>query len=179
MIMLDRDHLGVLDIRAARNAFGRQLHSFETDLEIDGIAGGPVHAVFIRAPWVAEHGPGVAVLARGRWSPGRGPSGQVLAIAFHPELSGETPHARAAARPRLRRVPRRSRRRAALLGGCVRSSRSKAVPVEPEGVVGSARGRRLARSVTSSPGPSGGGSPDRAGRDSQVATREQRDPGHA
>ena len=50
MIMLDRDHLGVLDIRAERNAFGRQLRSFEADLEFAGLAGGPVHAVFIRAP---------------------------------------------------------------------------------------------------------------------------------
>ena len=56
--MLDRDHLGVLDIVARRNAFGRQLRSFEADLDVDGVAGGPVHAVFIRAPWVAERGPG-------------------------------------------------------------------------------------------------------------------------
>ena len=59
MIMLDRDHLGILDVLAERNAFGRQLHSFEADLEVDGVEGGPVHAVFIRAPWVAEHGPEV------------------------------------------------------------------------------------------------------------------------
>src|SRR5205085_5989067 len=56
MIMLDRDHLGLLDVATRRNAFGRQLRSFETDLELEGLEGGPVHAVFIRAPWVAEHG---------------------------------------------------------------------------------------------------------------------------
>ncbi len=63
MIMLDRDHLGVLDIATERNAFGRQLRSFEADLDLRGLEGGPVHAVFIRAPWVTEHGPGVDVLA--------------------------------------------------------------------------------------------------------------------
>ena len=47
-----------MDMRAQRNAFGRQLHSFEADLEIAGIDGGPLRAVFIRAPWIAEHGPG-------------------------------------------------------------------------------------------------------------------------
>ena len=56
MIMLDRDHLGVLDLRCERNAFGRQVRSFETDLELDGQT---VHAVFIRAPWIAEAGPGL------------------------------------------------------------------------------------------------------------------------
>jgi 5'-phosphate synthase pdxT subunit len=58
MIILDREHLGILDIVAQRNAFGRQLRSFESDLDIPGVPGGPVHAVFIRAPWVAEAGPG-------------------------------------------------------------------------------------------------------------------------
>src|SRR5437868_8760884 len=64
MIMLDRDHLDVLDIATRRNAFGRQLNSFEADLDVTGMDGGPVHAVFIRAPWVAEHGPSVEVLSR-------------------------------------------------------------------------------------------------------------------
>ena len=90
MIMLDRDHLGVLDIRTSRNAFGRQLHSFETDLEIDGLAGGPVHAVFIRAPYVAEHGDGVDVLSAIDEHPVAIRQGNVLAVAFHPELAGET-----------------------------------------------------------------------------------------
>ena len=76
MIMLDRDHLGVLDIRTQRNAFGRQLRSFEADLELAGIDGGPVHAVFIRAPWVAEHGPAVEVLGEIDEHPGRDQAGQ-------------------------------------------------------------------------------------------------------
>ena len=63
MIMLDRDHLNVLDILAQRNAFGRQLRSFEADLDVTDVSGGPVHAVFIRAPWVADAGEGVEVLA--------------------------------------------------------------------------------------------------------------------
>jgi 5'-phosphate synthase pdxT subunit len=89
MIMLDRDHLGVLDILARRNAFGRQLHSFEADLEIDGVAGEPVHAVFIRAPWVAEHGSEVEVLASVDGHPVAIRQGRVLALSFHPELTGE------------------------------------------------------------------------------------------
>ena len=90
MIMLDRDHLGLLDIRAERNAFGRQLRSFEADLEFDGLSGGPVHAVFIRAPWVAERGPGVEVLASVDSHPVAVRQGNVVAVSFHPELSGET-----------------------------------------------------------------------------------------
>src|SRR5947209_3800908 len=62
LIMLDRDHLGLLDVRAERNAFGRQLRSFEADVELSNVDGGPVHGVFIRAPWVAEYGDGVEVL---------------------------------------------------------------------------------------------------------------------
>jgi 5'-phosphate synthase pdxT subunit len=90
MIVLDRAHLGVLDIVAKRNAFGRQLRSFESDLDVTGISDGPVHAVFIRAPWVAEHGPEVQVLAAidGRAVAVR--HGNVIAVAFHPELTGET-----------------------------------------------------------------------------------------
>jgi 5'-phosphate synthase pdxT subunit len=90
MIMLDRSHLGALDIEARRNAFGRQLHSFEADLQIAGIDGGPVHAVFIRAPWVAETGPGVAVLAEVEGHPVAVREGNVIAVSFHPELNGET-----------------------------------------------------------------------------------------
>jgi pyridoxal 5'-phosphate synthase pdxT subunit len=87
LIMLDRDHLGVLDLRAERNAFGRQVRSFEADLDVDG---DPVHAVFIRAPWVAEHGPGIEVLADVDGHPVAVRQGDVLAVSFHPELSGET-----------------------------------------------------------------------------------------
>jgi 5'-phosphate synthase pdxT subunit len=90
MIMLDRDHLGVLDIRTSRNAFGRQLHSFEADLDLSGVPGGPIRAVFIRAPWVAEHGPAVEVLGCVDDHPVAIREGTVLAVAFHPELTGET-----------------------------------------------------------------------------------------
>lgn len=90
LIMLDRDHLGVLDILARRNAFGRQLRSFEADLDIDGVAGDPVRAIFIRAPWVAETGDGVEVLAEVDGHPVAVRQGNVLAVSFHPELTGET-----------------------------------------------------------------------------------------
>jgi 5'-phosphate synthase pdxT subunit len=89
MIILDRDHLGILDIVAQRNAFGRQLRSFEADLAIPGVPGGPVHAVFIRAPWVAQAGPGVETLAEVDGHPVAVRQGNILAISFHPELSGE------------------------------------------------------------------------------------------
>ncbi len=90
MIMLDRTHLGVLDIEARRNAFGRQLHSFEADLDVTGVPGGPVHAVFIRAPWVAETGPEVEVLAEVEGHPVAVRQGNVIAVSFHPELTGES-----------------------------------------------------------------------------------------
>jgi pyridoxal 5'-phosphate synthase pdxT subunit len=90
MIMLDRAHLGVLDIEARRNAFGRQLHSFEADLDIAGIKGEPVRAIFIRAPWVAETGEAVEVLAEVDGHPVAVRQGNVIAVSFHPELTGET-----------------------------------------------------------------------------------------
>jgi 5'-phosphate synthase pdxT subunit len=90
LIMLDRDHLGLMDLRAQRNAFGRQVRSFEADLDVVGIAGPPVRAIFIRAPWVAEHGEAVEVLAAVDGHPVAVREGNRLAIAFHPELSGET-----------------------------------------------------------------------------------------
>jgi 5'-phosphate synthase pdxT subunit len=86
MIMLDRDHLGVLDIEVRRNAFGRQLASFETDLMFEGA---PLHAVFIRAPWVEEAGPEVEVLAEVDGHPVAVRQGNILAVAFHPELTDE------------------------------------------------------------------------------------------
>lgn len=88
LIMLDRDHLGILDVRAERNAFGRQVHSFEEDLDL-GFPDGPVRAVFIRAPWVAEHGEDVEVLAAVDGHPVAARQGRVLAISFHPEISGD------------------------------------------------------------------------------------------
>ncbi|MBV9918814.1 MAG: pyridoxal 5'-phosphate synthase glutaminase subunit PdxT [Solirubrobacterales bacterium] len=89
MIMLDRDHLGLLDVRAERNAFGRQLRSFEADIELNGIDGGPLRAVFIRAPWISERGEGVSVLAELDGHPVAVRQGNVIAVAFHPELAGE------------------------------------------------------------------------------------------
>ena len=89
MIMLDRAHLGILDVLALRNAFGRQLHSFEADFEVAGVAGGPVHAIFIRAPWIAEHGDDVEVLAEVDGHPVAVRAGKVVALSFHPELTGE------------------------------------------------------------------------------------------
>lgn len=85
LIILDRHHLGLLDLTARRNAFGRQLNSFEADLELDGL--GPLRAVFIRAPWVDEHGPDVEVLAAIDGHPVAVRQGNVLAVAFHPELT--------------------------------------------------------------------------------------------
>jgi 5'-phosphate synthase pdxT subunit len=89
LIMLDRAHLGLMDILAERNAFGRQVRSFEADLEIAGLSGGPVHGLFIRAPWIAEHGPGVEILADVDGHAIAAREGQILAIAFHSELGDD------------------------------------------------------------------------------------------
>lgn len=89
--------LGGLDVTVRRNAFGRQVDSFETDLVVEGVpdsATSPVHAVFIRAPWVEEAGPGTQVLA----AVGSGPAAgrivavrerDVMATSFHPEITGD------------------------------------------------------------------------------------------
>ncbi len=90
MIMLDREHLGIADWRCARNAFGRQIRSFEADLRIPGIAGPPVRAVFIRAPWIAEHGDAVEVLASVDGHPVAARQDNLLVLSFHPEIAGET-----------------------------------------------------------------------------------------
>jgi 5'-phosphate synthase pdxT subunit len=89
LILLDREHLGLMDMVAERNAFGRQLHSFEEDLEFPDVAGGPVRAVFIRAPWIASHGPDVEVLASVDGHPVAARQGSLLAISFHPELGDD------------------------------------------------------------------------------------------
>jgi 5'-phosphate synthase pdxT subunit len=89
LIMLDRDHLGLLDVTARRNAFGRQRQSFEADLDVRGFNGGPLRAVFIRAPWVDEAGDGVEVLAEVDGHPVAVRQDNVLAVAFHPEIAGE------------------------------------------------------------------------------------------
>jgi pyridoxal 5'-phosphate synthase pdxT subunit len=89
MIVLDREHLGLADIRAARNAFGRQVHSFEADLDI-GHGDEPVRAVFIRAPWIEEAGPDVEILAEVDGHPVLARDGRILVAAFHPELTDDT-----------------------------------------------------------------------------------------
>jgi 5'-phosphate synthase pdxT subunit len=90
MIVLDRSHLGLLDIDAERNAFGRQRQSFEHDLEVAGLGPEPLRAVFIRAPWVAEHGADVEVLAEFDGHPVVVRQGRILACSFHPELTDDT-----------------------------------------------------------------------------------------
>ena len=81
--------LGVLDVRVRRNAFGRQVASFEAEVDVKGVDGGPVSGAFIRAPWVAETGPEVEVLAEVDGKVVAVRQGNLLATAFHPELSGE------------------------------------------------------------------------------------------
>jgi pyridoxal 5'-phosphate synthase pdxT subunit len=89
MIMLDRAHLGVMDTVCERNAFGRQVRSFEADLDLPGIDGPPVRAVFIRAPWIAEAGEGVEVLAEIDGHVVAAREGRNLVVSFHPEIAGE------------------------------------------------------------------------------------------
>jgi pyridoxal 5'-phosphate synthase pdxT subunit len=86
LIMLDSEHLGLMDMRAERNAFGRQVKSFEADIALVGLDGGPIHGVFIRAPWIAEHGPGVEILGEVDGHPIAARQGDLLAVAFHSEL---------------------------------------------------------------------------------------------
>ena len=90
MILCDRDHLGLLDATTRRNAFGRQLASFEADLEMEGIGPEPLRAVFIRAPWIESHGAGVDVLASLDGHPVAVREGPIVACAFHPELTDDS-----------------------------------------------------------------------------------------
>ena len=90
----DQVGIGGLDITVRRNAFGRQVESFEEDLVFDGLDDGPVHAVFIRAPWVEELGADVVPLARISDGAAAGKvvavrQGPLLATSFHPELTGD------------------------------------------------------------------------------------------
>jgi len=99
----DQVHLDAIDIAVRRNAFGRQSESFETELDVKGLVGGPMHAVFIRAPYVEEIGPGVEVLATVQFHDYRAGEevsevrdrpvvcrqGSVTTAAFHPELTGD------------------------------------------------------------------------------------------
>jgi pyridoxal 5'-phosphate synthase pdxT subunit len=89
MILLDRRHLGLLDLEVSRNAYGRQVASFEADLVLDGDEE-PLRGVFIRAPRVADAGPDVEVLAELDGEPVLLREGRVLVAAFHPELTGDT-----------------------------------------------------------------------------------------
>jgi 5'-phosphate synthase pdxT subunit len=90
----DQQNLAGIEMAVRRNAFGRQVDSFEAPVEIDHIDGGPFHAVFIRAPWVESVGDGVEVLGRVASGPAAGRivavrQGYLLATAFHPELTGD------------------------------------------------------------------------------------------
>ncbi len=81
--------LGVLDVRVRRNAFGRQVASFEAEFDVKGLDGGPMTAAFIRAPWVSEAGPDVDVLAEVDGHVVAVRQDRLLATSFHPELTGE------------------------------------------------------------------------------------------
>jgi pyridoxal 5'-phosphate synthase pdxT subunit len=89
LIVLDRAHLGLIDIDARRNAFGRQLHSFEADVAIRGLGDEPVRAVFIRAPWIEMAGEGVDVLAEVEGHPVVARQRNILVAAFHPEMTDD------------------------------------------------------------------------------------------
>jgi 5'-phosphate synthase pdxT subunit len=91
----DQETIGGLDVTVLRNAFGRQVDSFEADLDIPAFGAEPMHAVFIRAPWVEEAGPEVEVLGAVPSGPAAGKivavrQGHLLATSFHPELTGDT-----------------------------------------------------------------------------------------
>jgi 5'-phosphate synthase pdxT subunit len=91
----DQRTIGGLDVTVRRNAFGRQVDSFESAVDLAGVAGGPLHALFIRAPWVEQAGPGVEVLGRVVGGPADGKivavrQGRLVATSFHPELTGDT-----------------------------------------------------------------------------------------
>ena len=90
----DQETIGGLDVTVRRNAFGRQVDSFEAELDLAGLDGGPLRAVFIRAPWVEKAGAGVEVLGRvvGGAADGRIVAvrqGNLVATSFHPELTGD------------------------------------------------------------------------------------------
>ena len=89
MILLGRDHLGLVDVAVRRNAYGRQVASFEADLELEG-EDEPLRGVFIRAPWIEAAGPGVEVLAEHDGRPVLAREGTILVASFHPELTEDT-----------------------------------------------------------------------------------------
>ncbi|SNS49022.1 pyridoxal phosphate synthase yaaE subunit [Geodermatophilus pulveris] len=133
----DQVTVGGLDVTVRRNAFGRQVDSFESQVEIDGVPGGPVHAVFIRAPWVEQAGEGVEVLGRvvGGAADGRIVAvrqGSLVATSFHPELTGD-------------------RRVHALFVDTVRRHLAEQAGSAPEGAAGDERGPRAVDERASSP----------------------------
>jgi 5'-phosphate synthase pdxT subunit len=92
LIMLDREHLGLMDMRAQRNAFGRQIRSFEAEVRMRGVSeppAAPLRGIFIRAPWIAEHGPAVEILAEVEGHAVAAREGDLLAVAFHCELTAD------------------------------------------------------------------------------------------
>jgi 5'-phosphate synthase pdxT subunit len=90
MIVCDREHLGLVDATARRNAFGRQIASFEAELQVDGLGPDPMRAVFIRAPWIEDHGAEVEALASVDGHPVVVRQGRVVLCAFHPELTDDS-----------------------------------------------------------------------------------------
>jgi 5'-phosphate synthase pdxT subunit len=90
MIVCDAEHLGLAEYSCRRNAFGRQLQSFEEDLRIEGLGEEPLRAVFIRAPWVERHGADVEVLAEVQGHPIALRAANLLAVAFHAELTDDS-----------------------------------------------------------------------------------------
>src|SRR5215213_7963923 len=89
MIVCDREHLGLVDATAERNAFGRQVASFEVELEVESLGPDPLRAVFIRAPRIESHGDDVEVLARVGGHPVAVRQGRIVLCAFHPELTDD------------------------------------------------------------------------------------------
>jgi 5'-phosphate synthase pdxT subunit len=85
----DQPLLGLMDIKARRNAFGRQVRSFEVPLEIPTIGADPFHGIFIRAPWIESAGPGVEILAAYDGHPIAARQNNLLVTAFHPELTDD------------------------------------------------------------------------------------------
>jgi 5'-phosphate synthase pdxT subunit len=90
MIICDREHLGLVDAVARRNAFGRQIASFEVELEVSGLGPDPMRAVFIRAPWIEDYGDEVDVLASHDGHPVVVRQGRIVLSAFHPELTDDS-----------------------------------------------------------------------------------------
>jgi len=89
LIMLDREHLGAMDIRAERNAFGRQIKSYEADVAMRGVEGPPIRGIFIRAPWIVEHGRSVEILGEVDGHPVAARQDGILVVAFHAELGDD------------------------------------------------------------------------------------------